>query len=199
MISFDDVVRVLLKHVPRGRHELVDDARVDRCPIASDLDRVRSESQRPGEESLAQPQSRRLLTRTSITWPCWSTARYTIGPSTGDLDVGLVDEPPVAAGVPGRAGGVDEFRCEGLHPALDRHVVDLNPAFGEQFLHIAVGQAVSQIPAHRDRDDLTRKPIAGRSDGRTESELITRSVCRAQRRIDQRNSARTARVEEADR
>jgi hypothetical protein len=35
-------------------------------------------------------------------------------------------------------------------------------AFSEQFLDIAVGQAVTQIPAHRDRDHLTRELIARR-------------------------------------
>jgi hypothetical protein len=37
-------------------------------------------------------------------------------------------------------------------------VVDLDTAFGQQFLHVSVGQAVAQIPAHRDRDDLGWEP-----------------------------------------
>ena len=40
-----------------------------------------------------------------------------------------------------------------LHPPIDRHVIDLDAALGQQLLDIAVGQAVAQIPAHRDRDD----------------------------------------------
>jgi hypothetical protein len=50
VIGFDDIVRVLLEDVPCGRHELVDDPRVDRCPVGGDLDRSGPESQRAGEE-----------------------------------------------------------------------------------------------------------------------------------------------------
>ncbi len=32
-------------------------------------------------------------------------------------------------------------------------------ALGEQLFHVAVGQAVAQVPAHRDRDHLTRQPV----------------------------------------
>jgi hypothetical protein len=59
----------------------------------------------------------------------------------GDLDLGLVDEPAITRGVPGRAGGVDERGCEGLHPPMHRDVVDLDAAFCEQLLGVAVGQA----------------------------------------------------------
>jgi hypothetical protein len=38
-------------------------------------------------------------------------------------------------------------------------VIDLDVALGQQLLHIAVGQAVTQVPAHRDRDHLTREPV----------------------------------------
>jgi hypothetical protein len=34
-------------------------------------------------------------------------------------------------------------------------VVDLDAAFGEQLLDVAVGDAITQVPAHRDPDDLT--------------------------------------------
>ena len=57
----------------------------------------------------------------------------------------------------GRAGGVDELRREGLHPPIDRDVVNLDATFGQQFLDIAVEQAVTQVPAHRDRDHLPGK------------------------------------------
>jgi hypothetical protein len=36
--------------------------------------------------------------------------------------------------MPGEPGGVGEQQGEPLHPAVDRHVVDLDPAFGEQLL-----------------------------------------------------------------
>ena len=44
-----------------------------------------------------------------------------------------------------RTRGVDELRCERPYPLLDRDVMDLDPAFSQQLLHVAVGQAVAQI------------------------------------------------------
>jgi hypothetical protein len=40
-------------------------------------------------------------------------------------------------------------------------VVDLNVPLGEQLLDVASGEAVSQVPADRDRDDLRREPEPG--------------------------------------
>jgi hypothetical protein len=50
-------------------------------------------------------------------------------------------------GEPGRVG---QQRGESLYPAKDRDVVDLNPAFGQQFLHVSIGKVEAQVPAHRD-------------------------------------------------
>jgi hypothetical protein len=38
-------------------------------------------------------------------------------------------------------GGVGQQRREALHPPVDGDVVDLDAAFGEQLLHVAVRQA----------------------------------------------------------
>jgi hypothetical protein len=39
-------------------------------------------------------------------------------------------------------------------------VIHGDRALGQQFLHITIGQAIPQLPADRDRDDLGRKPEA---------------------------------------
>jgi hypothetical protein len=80
-----------------------------------------------------------------------------VGPAAGDFDVGFVNEPPVTGSVASRSGGVDELLREGLHPPVHGDVIDFDAALGQQLLHIAVGQAVTQVPAHRDRDHLTGK------------------------------------------
>ena len=36
-------------------------------------------------------------------------------------------------------------------------MVDLDPAFEQEFLHVAVGEVVAQVPADRDDDHLGRK------------------------------------------
>ncbi len=41
-----------------------------------------------------------------------------------------------------------------MYPAVDRDVVEGDAALSEQFFHVAVGQSVVQVPAHRQHDDL---------------------------------------------
>ncbi len=85
-----------------------------------------------------------------------------VAPHTIDLDEGLVHEPSVTHHMTTRAGGVDEHRGEALHPPVDGDMVDVDAAFGEEFFHIAVGQAVAEVPAHGQQDHLGRKPVAGK-------------------------------------
>jgi len=78
-----------------------------------------------------------------------------VAPAAGDSDVGLVDEPAGTSGVASRAGGLDELlRGEPLYPPVQRDVVDLDAALGEQLFEIPVGQAEAQVSAHRQEDHL---------------------------------------------
>jgi hypothetical protein len=67
--------------------------------------------------------------------------------------------------VPSEPGGVGQQRGKSLHPAVDRDVVDLDAAFGEEFLDIAVGQGrsagTSGPPRRSPRPEngTRRKPI----------------------------------------
>jgi hypothetical protein len=45
---------------------------------------------------------------------------------------------------------------------IDRDVIDSDAVLSQQLLHIAVGQAVAQVPANANSDYLTREPIASR-------------------------------------
>ena len=47
--------------------------------------------------------------------------------------------------------------CEPLHPPVEGDVVDVDPALGQELLEIAVGQAVAEVPAHRQEDHLRRE------------------------------------------
>jgi hypothetical protein len=163
VISFHAVVRVLLQDVPRGRGDLVDQARVDRRPVGGDLNRGRTVSQRADEEC---PCSRAVTAFGEQDVDDLSVLidrAIEVVPAAGELDVGLIDKPSVAHRVPRRAGGVDELGREGLHPPVERSGVDLDAALGEQFLDVAVGQPVAQVPAHRDRDHLTVLYLAVRN------------------------------------
>jgi hypothetical protein len=82
-----------------------------------------------------------------------------VDPAASDLDAGLVDKPALTGRVAGGPCGVKERRGEPLHPPVDSHVINLDAAFGQKFLDVAVRQAIAQLPAHRDRDHLTREPV----------------------------------------
>jgi hypothetical protein len=86
--------------------------------------------------------------------------RPAVRPASRDLDVGFVDEPPVTRQPPTGAGSLDELECEPLHPPLDGHVIDADATLGEQLFDVAVGQAVTQVPAHRHCDHITWKTEA---------------------------------------
>jgi|SRR6185437_15201955 hypothetical protein len=81
-----------------------------------------------------------------------------IGPLAGDLQIGLVDEPPVTRSMPARPRSFNELAGESLYPSVDGHMIDGDAALGQQLLDIAIGQAISQIRADRDRDHLPREP-----------------------------------------
>jgi hypothetical protein len=66
----------------------------------------------------------------------------------------------MADGVAAGPGGVGEQRREPHHPPVDGDVVDLDAALGEQLLDVAVGQAETQVPAHRHDDHIRREAEA---------------------------------------
>jgi hypothetical protein len=85
-----------------------------------------------------------------------------ISPPPGNLDVGLVHEPPVPRSMAARPGGLDELRGEPLHPPVDGDVIHGDATLSQQFLHVPVGQAIPQVPPHCERDHLGREPEASK-------------------------------------
>jgi hypothetical protein len=73
--------------------------------------------------------------------------------------------PAIADLVPAGPGGLSQQRREPHDPAVDSDVVDLDPALGEQFLDVAVGQREAQVPADGQDDHLGREAEA--SEGRS--------------------------------
>jgi hypothetical protein len=92
-----------------------------------------------------------------------------IPPLPGDKHIGLVHLPAVADGVPAGASGLGQQRRDLLDPPVDRDVVDLDPALGEELLDISVGQAEAQVPADGEHDDLRREAEAGNGRSRKRS------------------------------
>ncbi len=88
-------------------------------------------------------------------------------PAATKLHVGLVDAPACAdCGALG-AGRVDEAWGEDADPVVHRTDVHADSSFREQFDHVHVAQAVTELPTHGERDDVVEKALA--TEGRARS------------------------------
>jgi hypothetical protein len=101
------IIRVLLEGVQRRGDQLVQYPRVDRGAVSRDLDRDRARTQRPGKEA---PGSRQIppgrqqdVDDMAMLIDC----PVEISPLTGNLQVRLVDEPPVTGDVAARAASMN--------------------------------------------------------------------------------------------
>jgi len=68
-------------------------------------------------------------------------------------------------------------------------VVNLDPALGQEFLYISVGQSVAEVPAHSQQDDLRREPVPGKRSGLSAVVAIYQNMLAEPHPIRQRNSA----------
>jgi hypothetical protein len=93
--------------------------------------------------------------------------------------LGLVDLPAVPDAMPTGSGGLGQQRREPLGPAVDGDVIDLDAAFGEQLLDVAVRQREAQGPADRQHDHVGREAEAGQgrsADASGAGDRLVRSV-----------------------
>jgi hypothetical protein len=142
----------------RRRQQVIENRRMRGCPVGCDL---YQRDPRRADGPLEEPARRHRV-------PPWRDEHVDdlaelvdgpvdVAPLPSNLGVGLVDLPAVPDGVPAGPGGVGQQRREALNPALDGGVVDLNPAFGGQYLDMAIRQREAQAPADRQHDDLRRE------------------------------------------
>src|SRR6266511_707311 len=124
--------------MPRGGDELIEHAGVDRSRVGVPASRDQHVDDLP------------VLVDRAVD----------VAPHTVDLDIGLIDEPPVTWGVAAPSGGVGHQRREPLHPSVDGDVVDLDAAFDPTF---PTDHRLARLPpprprrvAHRSR--LGRRP-----------------------------------------
>ena len=114
MVGFDGVGRVLLAGVQGVRDQLVQDPRVDRGPVRRHLHWDGAGAQRPGEELPRSAQITPGAEQDVDDLTVLVDRPVQIPPVAGDLQVGLVDEPPVTWWVPARSSCLDELavkRC----------------------------------------------------------------------------------------
>ena len=56
---------------------------------------------------------------------------------------------------------LDQQRSKPLHPPVNGHMIDSDPAFSQQLFHVRIGQPVPEIPPDRHQDHLRREPETG--------------------------------------
>jgi hypothetical protein len=180
--------------MPRRRDQLLDDGGVDRGGVRDDLGRRDLQlvnARRKNRRAVAA--SRLPETSTSMTCPVLVDCPVHVAPDAVDLHVRLIHEPAITGCVASEPGRVSQQRREPLHPPKDRDVVDLNPAFDEKLLDVAVGQAVRRY--HRTATTITsggnRNPSNAELGGdhrRADLRDLTAQAC-LDHAIGQRNSA----------
>jgi hypothetical protein len=66
----------------------------------------------------------------------------------------LIEGQAAADPMPGKPGRVGQQRRKPLHPPVHGDMIHLDATVGQQLLHIPIGQAEPQIPAHRQHDHI---------------------------------------------
>ncbi len=88
-------------------------------------------------------------------------------PTRADVDLGLVDPPAPPNHGAMRSGCRDKARCKHAHPVVDGARIDGDAAFGQPLRHFDIAEAIAELPADRERDDVVREAIAAESGGRS--------------------------------
>src|SRR6266508_1578220 len=160
VVGLETVVRVDRGAVEGRRQHVIEDAGVGPVPVSGDLNRLPSgasdgPSEKPANRVRVPARRQKHVDDLAELVDC--SEQVPPGPSY--LQVGLIDVPAIPDDVPTGPGCLGELGCEPLHPPVHRHVVNHDPALGEEFLDVSVGQGEPQVPADRQTDDLWWEPI----------------------------------------
>jgi hypothetical protein len=155
------------------REQLVQDRWVDRCrSVVTSTGRlpvVRARVKNARAEGRSRSRDRQPVGDLSVL----VNRPVEVRPPSRNLDVGLVDEPPVTRAVPTRPGSGDKLRCEPLRPSANADMVDVHASLGEKLFQVAVGRAVPQI--HRTALDITSRGNRNPANAEAKPGEITRS------------------------
>ncbi len=163
MVCLDRIVGMPFNVMPRRWDQLLEDGRVDRGGVCHDLaGRHLQHLQRSLEEPAGRSRVAARGDEHVDDLPVLVDGAVHVPPDTIDLHRRLIHEPPVTRGVTSKPGGVCEQGRKPLHPTEQRDVVDLNAAFEEELFDVAIGQAIPQVPLHRNHDHVGREPEPGK-------------------------------------
>jgi hypothetical protein len=154
VVAFDPVVRVLLGVVDPVGDQLGDDVRQRRGPVGDDVIRFAVRGERGREEPARRGDIAAFGDQHVDDLAVFVDGLVHVTPDTGDLDVGLIDEPARADRAAAWSRCVDQQRREALHPPKQGDVIDVDAALREELLEIAVRQTEAEIPTHRQQDHL---------------------------------------------
>jgi hypothetical protein len=146
-----------------GRQQLIQYPWVSLGPVGRPFRRGRSLAQRAGKESASDRQIPLLQQQNIHDLPDLVNGAIEVDPPTGDRDRGFVHEPAISWSVPARLSRVDEPGRETLHPAVDRHVINVNTALSQQLFPVSIGEPIPQIPPDRHQNRLQRKLKPGKT------------------------------------
>jgi hypothetical protein len=119
VIRFDGIIGVLLRDVAGGRKKFIEHAGIGRCPVRTYFGRMWTVLQGTGEEPAGGRQISFLGYQHVDDLPDLVDRPVQIDPPPNDLHIRLIDEPPIARGVPTEPCHVDQQRGEPLHPPIN--------------------------------------------------------------------------------
>ncbi len=174
VVGLDGIVCVDLRFMEGRREHLVEDPGVEAVPVGGDLEVDPGAANRLGEE---QPRRIGVPARREVHVDDLAELvdrPEQVAPGPSDLEVGLIDMPAITDGVLSGSRGLGELGSKPLDPPVHGHVIDLDPALGQELLDVPVGQAEPQVPPDRQRDDFGREAIPGegRARGRAEVRVL---------------------------
>lgn len=82
-----------------------------------------------------------------------------VTPLASNADVSLISMPVDAGPAQMLLGSFGQFWAELLNPAIHGRPINTDHPLGQQIHNVLIGQRVTQIPPHRTKDELARKPV----------------------------------------
>jgi hypothetical protein len=140
VVALDPVVRVPRCVVSRVGDQVGDDVRQRSGAVGDDLVGSTTREHRISEERPCSDDVAASGDEDVDDLAVLINGPLDVAPDAGDFDVGLVDEPPRPDRIPARSRGFDEQGRKSLHPSKQGDVIDLDTAFREELLEIAIRQ-----------------------------------------------------------
>ena len=136
VICFDDVIAVLLSEMASSGHQLIQHTRIGRCLVRGHRTRVAAVIQSQSKESTSGRQVPLLRHQYIDDLAILVDRSVQVDPAPGDFHIRFISKPTITRHMPAGPGRVDQQRSKPLHPTVNGHMIDRDPAFSQQLLHV---------------------------------------------------------------